>query len=97
MNAEQITAMIQALGYPVCVSIALFVVFRQFMQRFFKLTDVLVQRTDEQSARTEAHAERLASVSDRSNATLDRNSIAIKENTEVMRLMTGKLCRFEGS
>lgn len=96
MTPEQITGMIQALGYPICVSIAIYVIFRQQMARNFKVTDVLIQAQQSQIDSVEAHAQKLTEVSERSSASLERNSTAVKENTVAMREMTGKLCRFTG-
>ena len=88
MTPEQITAMVNALGYPVCVSIAMFAVNYLLLRRYFAATDSLVEST-------KAHAAKLAGISEASNASLERNSIAMKENTQAMRDMTGKLCRFQ--
>lgn len=94
MTPEQITNMIQALGYPICVSIAMWVIFKQQMARNFKVTDTLIQSQQSQIESAETYAHKLTEVSERSNASLDRNSVAVKENTVAMREMTGKLCRF---
>jgi hypothetical protein len=57
MTPEQITAMVQALGYPICVSIAMFAANALLMRRYFAATDSLIQLSKESSASLDRNSE----------------------------------------
>jgi hypothetical protein len=77
VTPEQITAMVQALGYPVCVSIALFfalvLVFRQYVSVVTRLT-----------AATDEHAVKMAAISHDSNEALKANTTSNRKLAELI-------------
>jgi hypothetical protein len=70
LTPEQITAMIQALGYPICVSIALYAISWRLLSRHFLNTDQFAQLSKES---TEAM--------NRNSAAMQANTRAIEHMT----------------
>lgn len=86
MSPEQITAMIQALGYPVCVSIALFlalvVLFRKYIEAVSKLADA-----------TTDHAERIEVIAKASNEALSANTTSNRKLVEAIESRPAVACQ----
>lgn len=79
MSPDQLTAMIQALGYPVCVSVAMFAVNWLLMKRYFAASDKLVD-----------HTARVVDLTDQTNRALKENTSSNGTLTKAVQDLSSK-------
>lgn len=81
MTPEQITAMVQALGFPVCVSIAMFSAL-VIVARWYKGSN------DKQIESAANYAQAVKMMADQSDKALSQNSLVMAQNSSAMQANT---------
>lgn len=85
---SDITAMIQALGYPVCVSVALFFALVKIFGLYLRVASNLTEAT-------RTHAEKMEAVSHASNQALAANTTSNRRLVEAIESKLPTVCRAE--